>query len=415
LTTYSMNYFKTPTKSDLDITIKDHEAKIKALEAELNYYKGEASAGNYVVPRRHALPNTQYVITDTTGSKLEKGIGTRGSQNTSAILESLDIKKEQSEGHLKAEKFITVFNSPTTYSEYLQSEEFAEDLMLLTVAVRPIFEEERRCLELQSPVYVFGDIHGNLEDLHFFSDNIWKLGVDLTAGKFLFLGDYVDRGLSCLECVAYLLSLKFLNPGKVFMLRGNHETRDVNGWEDHYGDKSFLYQCKKRFGVDLGETVWEEVNQVFDRLPLAATIDKDIFCVHGGIPRLPSVEHASEIEAINSVPTVAGIMPSFKHETNNSRQIATDCIGLILPVKNKKLIRNMHWLMDFLRKIVYLMLKDMVYPYVVVAFLALVHKRSIYFWKGMLYHSLFVLMRLMLMVWLFLKGPSMVYSVCFVM
>lgn len=81
---------------------------------------------------------------------------------------------------------------------------------------------------MQSPVYVFGDIHGNLEDLHFFADNIWKLGMDLTAGKFLFLGDYVDRGLSCLECVAYLFGLKLLYPNKIEMLRGNHETRDVS-------------------------------------------------------------------------------------------------------------------------------------------------------------------------------------------
>ena len=26
--------------------------------------------------------------------------------------------------------------------------------------------------------------------------------------------------------------------------RGNHETRSVNGWEEHYKEKSFLYQCK---------------------------------------------------------------------------------------------------------------------------------------------------------------------------
>jgi hypothetical protein len=49
---------------------------------------------------------------------------------------------------------------------------------------------------------------GNLEDLNFFADNIWKLGMNLTAGKFLFLGDYVDRGMLGLECLAYLFALK---------------------------------------------------------------------------------------------------------------------------------------------------------------------------------------------------------------
>lgn len=54
-------------------------------------------------------------------------------------------------------------------------------------------------------------------------------------------------------------------------------TIQVNGWEQHYGDKSFLYQCKDRFGADRGEQVWEECNLAFDRLPLAAIIDHEIF------------------------------------------------------------------------------------------------------------------------------------------
>lgn len=53
---------------------------------------------------------------------------------------------------------------------------------------------------------VDGSIDG--QDLNFFADNIWKLGMNLTAGKFLFLGDYVDRGMSGLECLAYLFALK---------------------------------------------------------------------------------------------------------------------------------------------------------------------------------------------------------------
>lgn len=42
---------------------------------------------------------------------------------------------------------------------------------------------------------------------------------------------------------------------------------------------------QNRFGDSLGEDVWEACNAVFDRMPLAAVIDRDIFCVHGGIPR----------------------------------------------------------------------------------------------------------------------------------
>ena len=31
-----------------------------------------------------------------------------------------------------------------------------------------------------------------------------------------------------------------------------------------------------------GENIWEECNRTFDRLPLSAVIDHEIFCIHGG-------------------------------------------------------------------------------------------------------------------------------------
>ena len=32
----------------------------------------------------------------------------------------------------------------------------------------------------------------------------------------------------------------------MYMLRGNHELRDVNGWVEYYREKSFLWQCQVR-------------------------------------------------------------------------------------------------------------------------------------------------------------------------
>ena len=298
-------------------------------------------------------PSTSIMATHTTVSTNGRSliatqrerIGRTASLATRQVLDSIHAQEQRGERSNKKQqqlqqeivpRILAMFQSPAQSMEYLQSARFAHDLLVLCAAVAKVLEKEPRCLFVQSPVYVFGDIHGNLEDLHFFSDNIWRLGMSLTAGNFLFLGDYVDRGLQCLETVAYLLAMKVTLPAKVYLLRGNHETRDVNGWEEHYHQRSFLYQCRARFGNDLGYRVWETCNSVFDRLPLAAVIDQDIFCVHGGIPRpiaSPSSHGTSKttttttrIQDILAVPKVAGINPPYEHEDDLYQQVASDCI-----------------------------------------------------------------------------------------
>lgn len=50
--------------------------------------------------------------------------------------------------------------------------------------------------------------------------------------KLLFMGDYVDRGNFGVEILIFLMALKICYPQSVFILRGNHETRQMTA---HYG------------------------------------------------------------------------------------------------------------------------------------------------------------------------------------
>lgn len=196
--------------------------------------------------------------------------------------------------------------------DYLSSKDFAKDLIDICKRVSQVFKKESRVLEIESPLYIFGDLHGNLEDLAFFAEHVFPLGMRLSAGKFLFLGDYVDRGQYGLELLAYLFAQKLQMPDKVYMIRGNHEIAAVNSWEAYYGSGSFLSQCKARFGDTDGRIVWQACNATFDYLPLASIIDGKIFGVHGGICAPLKGDHEGKdgrIQAIRNLPVPLTIQP----------------------------------------------------------------------------------------------------------
>jgi len=88
--------------------------------------------------------------------------------------------------------------------------------------------KEPNVLKIYDPVTVVGDIHGQYYDLQKINE-LGGLPSKNNAGeeinKYLFLGDYVDRGLFSVEVILLLYTLKLNYPESIVLLRGNHECR----------------------------------------------------------------------------------------------------------------------------------------------------------------------------------------------
>jgi diadenosine tetraphosphatase ApaH/serine/threonine PP2A family protein phosphatase len=139
------------------------------------------------------------------------------------------------------------------------------DISLTTIS---IFSSEPAVLRIDDdPIMIVGDIHGDLDALN----SILEQKEKLDCKNILFLGDYVDRGVQGAEVLLALFDLKVADPDNVFLLRGNHEDANMNmyyGFFDEIGhDTKFLMR----------------MHSIFQKMPTAAILSNDIFCVHGGI------------------------------------------------------------------------------------------------------------------------------------
>jgi serine/threonine-protein phosphatase PP1 catalytic subunit len=159
----------------------------------------------------------------------------------------------------------------------------------LCLRSRDIFMTQPILLELEAPIKICGDIHGQYYDLL----RLFEYGGFPPEANYVFLGDYVDRGKQSLETICLLLAFKIKYPENFFILRGNHECASINRI---YG---FYDECKRRFNIKL----WKTFTDCFNCLPCAAIIDEKIFCCHGGLsPELNQMEQIKRIMRPTDVP-----------------------------------------------------------------------------------------------------------------
>lgn len=173
-------------------------------------------------------------------------------------------------------------------------ENIESSLVLLCKTAEQIFLKEDSLLDLESPIKVCGDVHGQLNDLL----NILQKGGFENDSKYLFLGDYIDRGPNSLEVICLLFALKCVYPTKIYLLRGNHESPEM---AESFG---FTEEIEKKLGQgEFSDSIINAFYDTFDCLPISALINDDIFCVHGGIsPELDRIEDLLRIKRPVQIP-----------------------------------------------------------------------------------------------------------------
>lgn len=172
-----------------------------------------------------------------------------------------------------------------------------QDVLQLCLLGQELLIEESNIQLIDTPVTVCGDIHGQLHDLL----TLFSISKYPPETKYLFLGDFVDRGFYSLETFLLLLCYKIRYPDRIFLIRGNHESRQIT---QVYG---FYEECLRKYG---SVNVWRYCCEVFDYLALGLYIhngssggEGGVFCIHGGLsPGISSIDQIKYIDRKQEVP-----------------------------------------------------------------------------------------------------------------
>ena len=169
-------------------------------------------------------------------------------------------------------------------------------LKMLIEAKKIFYENQEALIDISIPegkdFTVVGDIHGQFYDLlHIFEIN----GYPSENNLYLFNGDFVDRGIFGLECIVTLIGFKILYPEYVFLARGNHEDKKING---RYGFKNEVIDKYK------DEKIFDCFSEFYKFLPLGHILNKEVLVVHGGLvsKKDATLDELKKIDRFKDIP-----------------------------------------------------------------------------------------------------------------
>ena len=220
--------------------------------------------------------------------------------------------------HLQVDTMASAFGDLDAQIEQLRGGEklSEEQVRLLCEKAREILALESNVQGVPCPVTVCGDVHGQFYDLK----ELFRIGGDVPDTNYLFMGDYVDRGYYSVETVSLLVALKVSSskqqetrgahfvsfwgsssssspssllllrpllllliildllptpqhnnkvryPNRVYILRGNHESRQIT---QVYG---FYDECLRKYA---SPAVWTYFTDLFDYLPLTGLVENQV-------------------------------------------------------------------------------------------------------------------------------------------
>ncbi|EGR30217.1 ser thr protein phosphatase family protein, putative [Ichthyophthirius multifiliis] len=96
-------------------------------------------------------------------------------------------------------------------------------LRIICEKVKELLVEESNVQPIDAPVNVCGDIHGQFFDVL----ELFNQGGKIPEKRYIFIGDFVDRGYNSVETIEHLFCLKAQYPHCITLLRGNHESRQT--------------------------------------------------------------------------------------------------------------------------------------------------------------------------------------------